>query len=193
MTTTTLTHTIRKIMAAVLVASAITASASTEVTNLKDALDVALKNKTIAAAGEKMKLRSANANYSKTRKTWIFTFYDGGDQVHTVYVDAKGKARYSSRDKGSARIFDEIDWTKLPAPSTLLIDDIIGKAKSALTALNIPPAEGRINITYYLQQEPRQKDVAYHSWRVTLRIRDGKQSKTVGFKNGVVDTISASY
>ena len=191
--TTILAHTIRHIATALIAAAAITASASADVATLKDALDIAMKNETIAAGEDKMKLKSASANYTKDRKSWSFTFYDGGAQLHTVYVDVKGTARYSSRDKGSSRIFDEIDWTKLPAPSDVLIDDAIGKAKTALTALNIAPAEGRISISYYLQQESRQKDVAYHAWRVTVRIGDGKQGKTVGFKNGIVDTISASY
>lgn len=178
---------------ALLSAATITTAASAEVTNIKEALDVAMKNETIAAGAAKMKLYSLNANYNGANKRWSFQFYDGGANIHSVSVDKSGKARYYARDKGSMRIFDDIDWTKLPAPGEVLIDDIVGKATAALAALKFETIDnGKIYMNYYVRSEYRQKDKAYHAWSVTLPLKEAKKGKTVGFKNGQIDTIMTS-
>jgi hypothetical protein len=174
-------------------AAAITATASADITNVKEALDAAMKQETIAAGGEKMKLYSLNANYNGATKRWSFQFYDGGANIHSVSVDKTGKARYYSRDKGTMRVFDDLDWTKLPAPSAVLIDDIIGQSKAALAALKFETVDnGKIYMNYYVRSEYRQKDKAYHAWSVTLPLKAEKQGKTVGFKDGKIDTILTS-
>lgn len=161
-----------------------------EITNAKEALDAALKNETIAAAGDKMKLYSMNANYNGDRKTWGFQFYDGGANVHSVYVDKKGKVRYSARDKGSMRIFDDLDFTKLPAPTEVFVADSIKTSIEALKALGFEHKDnGKLYINYYLRSEPRDKDVPLHRWSVTIPVGDGKKGKIVGFQNGKLDTI----
>ncbi len=184
---------IRSWAVALLSAAAITTAASAEVGNVKDALSVALKQETIAAGGEKMKLYSLNANYNGATKRWTFQFYDGGANIHSVSVDKTGKARYYSRDKGTMRVFDDLDWSKLPAPSAVLIDDIVGQAKTALAALKFETLDnGKIYMNYYVRSEYRQKDVPYHAWSVTLPLKEAKKGKTVGFKNGKIDTILTS-
>jgi len=189
---TTITHTLQKLAAGFLAAAIIT-SAHAEVTNIKDALGIALKQETIAAAGEKMKLYSLSANYNGDNKRWSFQFYDGGSNLHSVTIDQSGKARYYARDKGSMRIFDDVDFTKLPAPNEVLIDDLMGKGKTALKALKfIAFDNGKLYVNYYVRSEFRQKDKAYHSWSVTIPIGDGKQGKKVAFKNGEIDTINNS-
>jgi hypothetical protein len=185
--------TISKIAAAFFLAAAITTSASAEVANIKDALGVALKNETIAATGEKMKLYSLTCNYNGTNKRWSFQFYDGGANLHSVSIDKSGKARYYAREKGNMRIFDDIDFTKLPAPNDVLIEDIVGKATAALAALQFKALDnGKLYINYYVRSEYRQKDKAYHAWSVTIPIGDGKKGKVVAFKNGTIDTINNS-
>ncbi|MFK7910480.1 MAG: hypothetical protein AB8F34_07745 [Akkermansiaceae bacterium] len=185
--------TIRNWAVALLSAAAISATASAEVATVKDALAVALKNETIAAAGDKMKLYSLNGNYNGATKRWSFQFYDGGANIHSVSVDKAGKARYYSRDKGSMRIFDDIDWTKLPAPNDVLIEDLLGQATAALAALKFETIDnGKIYMNYYVRSEYRQKDKAYHAWSVTLPLKEAKKGKTVGFKDGKIDTIMTS-
>ncbi len=182
---TTITHTISKFAASFVAAAIVTTSATADVTNVKDALGVALKQETIAAGGEKMKLYSLSANYNGDNKRWSFQFYDGGTNLHSVTIDKSGKARYYARDKGSMRIFDDVDFTKLPAPNEVLIDDLIGKGKAALTALKFKPLDnGKLFVNYYVRSEFRQKDKPYHTWSVTIPIGDGKQGKIVAFKNG---------
>lgn len=183
-------QTFRRWAIAFLTAAAITTTASANVANVKDALAVALKNETIAAGGEKMKLYSLNANYNGANKRWSFQFYDGGANIHSVSVDKNGKARYYARDKGSMRVFDDLDWTKLPAPNDVLIADIVDQAKAALAALKFETLDnGKIYMNYYVRSEYRQKDKPYHAWSVTLPLKEGKKGKTVGFKNGKLDTI----
>lgn len=182
-----------KLATTCLAALALTAAATAQVANTKDALAIALKNSTIAAGGEKMKLYMVSGNHSGTSKRWSFQFFDGGDKVHTISVNDKGKANYYARDKGSTRVFDDLDFSKLPAPNDILIEDAIGKAKTALEALGFKPiTDGKLYISYYVRSEYRQKDKAVHDWKVTLPTGDGKQGKVVGFKNGTVDTIMNS-
>lgn len=193
---TTITHTIQKLATGLIIAAALSASNSqvqAEVTNVKDALGVALKQETIAAAGDKMKLYSLSANYNDAKKRWSFQFYDGGANLHSVTVDQSGKARYYARDKGSMRIFDDVDFSKLPAPDKVLIDDLVGKGKAALAALKFKTLDnGKLYLNYYVRSEYRQKDKAYHAWSVTIPIGDGKKGKSVAFKNGEIDTINNS-
>ncbi|BDS04970.1 hypothetical protein NT6N_00100 [Oceaniferula spumae] len=182
-----------KFAATSVAALAMTIAVSAQVNNTKEALAVALKNETVAAGGEKMKLYAVSGNYNGTNKRWSFQFYDGGANVHSVSVDEKGKANYYSREKGSTRVFDDLDFSKLPAPSEVLVEDAIGKAKTALEALGFKPiTDGKLYISYYVRSEYRQKDVPVHDWKVTLPIGDGKQGKMVGFKNGGVDTVMNS-
>jgi len=170
-----------------------TTAVKADVANVKDALAVALKNETIAAAGEKMKLYSLSAQMNGAKKRWSFQFFDGGANIHSVSIDQTGKARYYSRDKGSMRIFDDINFSKLPAPNDVLIDDIVTKGKEALAALKFETVDnGKLYMNYYVRSEMRQKDTAYHAWSVTVPIGDGKKGKTVNFKNGAIDTISNS-
>jgi len=172
---------------------ALTAVATAQVTTTKDALATALKNETIAAGGEKMKLYSVSGNFNGATKRWTFAFYDGGANVHSVSVDGKGKANYYSRDKGSTRVFEDLDFTKLPAPSAVIVEDAIGKAKTALEALGFKPIDsGKLYISYYLRSEYRQKDQPVHDYKITMPTGDGKQGKMVGFKNGALDTIMNS-
>lgn len=182
-----------KLTTTCLAALALAASAAAQVSNTKEALAVALKNETIAAAGDKMKLYMVSGNYNGASKRWSFQFYDGGANVHTVSVNEKGKANYYSRDKGSTRVFDDLDFSKLPAPGEVLVDDSINKAKAALEALGFKPiTDGKLYISYYVRSEYRQKDKPVHDWKVTLPTGDGKQGKVVGFKNGTVDTVMNS-
>ena len=91
------------------------------------------------------------------------------------------------------RIFDDVDFTKLPAPNEVLIDDLLGKGKAALVALKFKTLDsGKLYVNYYVRSEFRQKDKAYHAWSVTIPIGDGKKGKTVAFKNGIIDTINNS-
>ncbi len=185
------TKNLKQLAIAILTTAIFSVSAAAGVSNIKDALDIALKNKTIAKGGGKMKLYSINASYNGANKRWTFQFYDGGSNIHSVSIDKSGKARYYRRDKGSMRIFDEVDFSKLPAPSTIFIDDIINKSTTALKALGFTPVEnGKLRLDYYLRNEYRQKDKAYHSWRVTIPIGKGKEGKTVTFKNGAIETVS---
>ena len=186
--------TIKQQLAATCIAAfAMVTTATAEVNTPSEALAIALKNETVAAGGEKMKLYSMSSNYDGTRKRWSFQFYDGGDKSHSVSVDDKGKANYYARDKGSMRIFDDLDFTKLPAPSAVMIADSIGKAKTALEALGFKPiTDKKVYISYYLRSELRQKDQPYHAWQVSLPTGDGKQGKMVGFKNGELDTVMNS-
>ncbi len=173
-------------------AAAITmaSTAQAEITNIKEALAAALKNETIAAAGDKMKLYSLSANYKGNTKRWSFQFYDGGANVHSIYMDKSGKARYSARNKGSLRIFDDLDFSKLPAPTEVLIDNVAAKAKEVLIALKFKPVEnGKLYISYSLRSEFRQKDKPAHFWNVTIPIGDGKKGKLISFKNGQLDTM----
>ena len=164
-----------------------------EITNIKEALDVAIKHENISSVGEKMKLYSLSANYNGANKRWSFQFYDGGSNLHGITVDKSGKARYFARNKGSMRIFDDIDFTKLPAPNAILINGLIAQSKTALTALDFKPLDnGKLYINYYVRSEYKQKDKAYHAWNVTIPIGDGKQGKNVAFKNGKIDTINNS-
>lgn len=163
------------------------------VNTMKEALDVALKQDTIAAAGDKAKLYSISANYKENDKRWTFSFYDGGDNVHTVSVKGDGKTHYSAREKGSLRIFDDLDFSKLPAPQELIIDDAIDSAKSALTGLGFEVIDnGKVSLYYNIMSEYRQKDKPAHNWRVTLPVKDEdpKKAKSVNFLNGKIDTIS---
>ncbi|MBK1829683.1 hypothetical protein JIN77_03020 [Verrucomicrobiaceae bacterium R5-34] len=186
----TITH---KLATTCFAAFAMATAAMADVNTPKEALDIALKNETIAAAGEKMKLYSMSSNYDGTRKRWSFSFYDGGDKTHSVSVDDKGKANYYARDKSSMRIFEDLDFSKLPAPSEVLIEDSVSKAKTALEALGFSPiTDKKVYVSYYLRSELRQKDQAYHAWQVSLPTGDGKQGKMVSFKNGKLDTIMNS-
>ncbi|MEJ6570905.1 MAG: hypothetical protein QNL01_00050 [Akkermansiaceae bacterium] len=190
---TTITHTIRKFAASFVAAAIVTTSATADVTNVKEALGLALKQEAIAAAGYKMKLYSLSANYNGDNKRWSFQFYDGGTSLHSCSIDKSGKVRYYVRDKGSMRIFDDVDFTKLPAPNEVLIEDLVGQGKAALTALKFKTLDnGKLYVNYYVRSEFRQKDKAYHSWSVTIPIGDGKKGKTVAFKNGAIDTINNS-
>ena len=182
-----------KIATTCLAVIAFAATASAEVSTIKDALGVALKNETIAAGGEKMKLYSANAYTSGTRTYWSFQFYDSGANLHSVRVDGAGKASYSSRDKGSMSVFDDLDFSKLPAPSEVLVEGAMEKAKAALVALGFKPTNsGKYQISYYVRSEYRQKDTPVHDFKVSLPTGDGKAGKMVGFKNGSIDTIMNS-
>ncbi len=190
---TTITHTIRKFTASFVAAAIVTTSATADVTNVKEALGLALKQEAIAAAGYKMKLYSLSANYNGDNKRWSFQFYDGGTSLHSCSIDKSGKVRYYVRDKGSMRIFDDVDFTKLPAPNEVLIEDLVGQGKAALTALKFKTLDnGKLYVNYYVRSEFRQKDKVYHSWSVTIPIGDGKKGKTVAFKNGAIDTINNS-
>jgi hypothetical protein len=190
---TTITHTIRKFTASFVAAAIVTTSATADVTNVKEALGLALKQEAIAAAGYKMKLYSLSANYNGDNKRWSFQFYDGGTSLHSCSIDKSGKVRYYVRDKGSMRIFDDVDFTKLHAPNEVLIEDLVGQGKAALTALKFKTLDnGKLYVNYYVRSEFRQKDKAYHSWSVTIPIGDGKKGKTVAFKNGAIDTINNS-
>ena len=190
---TTITHTIRKFAASFVAAAIVTTSATADVTNVKEALGLGLKQETIAAAGYKMKLYSLSVNYNGDNKRWSFQFYDGGTSLHSCSIDKSGKVRYYVRDKGSMRIFDDVDFTKLPAPNEVLIEDLAGQGKAALTALKFKTLDnGKLYVNYYVRSEFRQKDKAYHSWSVTIPIGDGKKGKTVAFKNGAIDTINNS-
>ena len=190
---TTITHTIRKFTASFVAAAIVTTSAAADVTNVKEALGLALKQEAIAAAGYKMKLYSLSANYNGDNKRWSFQFYDGGTSLHSCSIDKSGKVRYYVRDKGSMRIFDDVDFTKLPAPNEVLIEDLVGQGKAALTALKFKTLDnGKLYVNYYVRSEFRQKDKVYHSWSVTIPIGDGKKGKTVAFKNGAIDTINNS-
>lgn len=190
---TTITHTIRKFAASFVAAAIVTTSATADVTNVKEALGLALKQEAIAAAGYKMKLYSLSANYNGDNKRWSFQFYDGGTSLHSCSIDKSGKVRYYVRDKGSMRIFDDVDFTKLPAPNEVLIEDLVGQGKAALTALKFKTLDnGKLYVNYYVRSEFRQKDKVYHSWSVTIPIGDGKKGKTVAFKNGAIDTINNS-
>jgi len=174
-------------------AFAMAATATAEVNTPKEALAIALKNETVAAGGDKMKLYSMSSSYDGDRKRWSFSFYDGGEKSHSVSVDGKGKANYYARDKGTMRIFEDLDFSKLPAASEVIVDDSIGKAKTALEALGFKPlTDKKVYISYYLRSETRQKDVAVHAWQVSLPTGDGKQGKMVGFKNGAIDTVMNS-
>lgn len=190
---TTITHTIRKFAASFVAAAIVTTSATADVTNVKEALGLALKQEAIAAAGYKMKLYSLSVNYNGDNKRWSFQFYDGGTSLHSCSIDKSGKVRYYVRDKGSMRIFDDVDFTKLPAPNEVLIEDLVGQGKAALTALKFKTLDnGKLYVNYYVRSEFRQKDKVYHSWSVTIPIGDGKKGKTVAFKNGAIDTINNS-
>ena len=171
----------------------ITITCSAQITTIKEALDVALKNETVATSGGKMKLYSANAYTNSNGKSWSFTFYDGGEHRHSVRVDEKGKKHYTTQPKGSLRVFKDIDFSKLPAPSSVLVEDAMKKSKTALEALGFKPTNsGKYQITYYVRSELRQKNKAFHNYKVSLPTGDGKQGKTVSFKNGKLDTISNS-
>jgi len=187
---------ISKFAAALLTAVAIiisTTAVKADVANVKDALAIALKNETVAAAGEKMKLYSLSSQYNGDKKRWSFQFYDGEANLHSISIDQAGKARYYARDKGSMRIFDDIDFSKLPAPNDVLIEDIVAKGKEVLAALKFKTVgNGKLYMNYYVRSEMRQKDTAYHAWSVTVPIGDGKKGKTVNFKNGIIDTVGNS-
>ena len=170
-----------------------TSVTSAQVANVQDALNIALKNETIANSGDKMKLYSVNAIYNRNNKNWSFQFYDGGDNIHNVSVNNTGKTRYYARDKGTIPIFDSINWEKLPTPNDVLVENITKKAKAALHALKFDIIDnGKIYMSYHIQSEPRQKNKAFHSWSITLPLKETGKGKTVGFKNGKIDTILTS-
>lgn len=184
---------ISKLATTCFVLLALTAGTYAQVSNLKEALDLALKNETIAAAGEKMKLYSASAYVSHGNKSWSFQFYGGGAELHSIRINTKGKASYSSRNKGTNKVFEDIDFSKVPAPSEVLVADGLAKAQKALEALGFKPTNsGNFQISYFVRSEYRQKEVPSHDYKVSLTIGDGKQGKTVTFKNGNIDTISNS-
>ena len=107
--------------------------------------------------------------------------------------DTSEEALWLAGKVSSMRIFDDIDFSKLPAPNDVLIENIIAQGKEALTALKFKTIDnGKLFVSYYVRSEMRQKDKAYHAWSVTLPIGDGKKGKTVNFKNGEIDTISNS-
>lgn len=188
----------RKLIVGFMTSLIVTLSIQADVTNIKDALGIALQQKAIEAGGDKMKLYSLSANYNGKTKRWSFQFYDGGANLHSITIDQSGKARHYPRDKGTMRIFDNVDFSKLPAPKEILIDDLVDQGVAALKALNFKPTDnGKLYLKYYVRSENLQKDKPYHSWSVTIPIdiaegkkSENKQGKTVTFKNGKIDTVT---
>lgn len=167
-----------------------------DITNMKQALAAALAaalaDKTVAAEGDKIKLYSASASYKPERKTWSFRFYSGGDNLHSVTVAPDGKTRYSAFAKGSSRVFDDLDFTKLPVPSEVIVEGALEKSKKALTDLGFEIIDnGKSSIYYSLTSEYREKDKPAHTFRVSLPIKhsDPKKGKQVSFYNGILDQI----
>ena len=201
-----LPYIVKKFTLGFLVTLVTIASIHAEITTIKGALDVVLKQKAIAEAGEKMKLYSLAVNYNGKTKRWSFQFYDGGAKLHGITIDQSGKTRYYPRDKGTLRVFDHIDFSKLPAPHDVLIHNIIDQGKATLKQLNFHPVRnGKIYIKYYVRHETLQQDKAYHSWSITMptsggmgdglnkekgKVNNRLQGKTVTFKNGKVDTVT---
>ncbi len=160
---------------------------------VENALVMALEHKTIAAGADKMKLYGAHGTLSKDRISWSFSFYDGGDLVHSVSINSKGQLHYSSRDKGSSNIFKTVDFTKVVKPTETLIPDLKAKAMKALNALEfIPDDSGKMYISYSLRAHYKTKDIGDHYWKIAMPTGDGTSGKMVGFKNGNLDTISNS-
>lgn len=168
----------------------IVSAAQAGVTNIKEALATALKNQTIAAAGDKMKLYALSASYQGDTKHWTIQLHDGGTKIHTIHINNTGKTRHSARNKSNLRIFNDLDFSKLPAPTEVLIDDVAAKAKEALSALKFTPTgNGKLHIIYNLNPGFLQKGQPCHTWRVIIPVGDGKKGKTVIFKNGRLDSI----
>ena len=164
---------------------------SAEPKTIQEALAIVLEEETIKAGGEKMKLYMASSSRDEKSIYYSFNFWDGGENTHTVSVDKNGKTRYFAKEKSKfMRIFDDLDFTKLPAPSAIFIEDIEGKCVQYLAAVGFIPAKGgRIIINYSLRSEYRQKDKAKHVWNVTMPIADGKRGKIVVFANGELEAI----
>lgn len=170
---------------------ALAINTSAQVVNITKALGMALKNETIIASGNKLKLIDANAYTSGSGMYYSFSFYDGSANVHSVRVDPKGKVNYSALEKNSqTRVFEDVDLSTLPAPSEVIVENAIQKAKTALETLGFKPTDsGKIQIHYHLRAEYRQKSTAVHDYKVSLPTGDGKQGKTVVFKNGNIDQV----
>jgi len=129
-----------------------------EVTSMKQALELALADKTIAAEGDKVKLYSASANITKERINFTFRFYTGGENIHAVSVNKSGKTRYYASAKGSSRVFDDLDFTKLPAPSEVIVEGAVEQCKKALTDLGFAVLDNGKYSTYYsISSEFREK------------------------------------
>ena len=172
---------------------ALTAVAFAQITTLKDALNTALKQKDIASVGESMKLYSASAYRKGKRGSWSFTFYDGRDLYHTLRVDTRARTYYTTKPKGRQSILQDLDFSKLPAPTSVIVVDALNRSKAALTALGFKPTNsGNYRINYHLRSAVHQKSTAIHTFHVSLPTSDGQQGKTVTFKNGKLDTVSNS-
>jgi len=157
-----------------------------------EALEKALQHEQIAPKADKMKLYMSSCSVSPKRSNWSFTFFDGGALLHTVTINSSGKTYYNSRDKGTSRVFKELDFTKLPAPKEVMIEGIVEKSKKALTALEFAPSTEKMYINYNLRNDYKQKDKAIHSWSVSMLVGDGTSGKSVGFQDGKLYSIQHS-
>ena len=162
------------------------------VSSVKDALALALKHEQIASKVDEMKLYMSSSTISVKRQSWSFTFYDGGSLLHTVSLNSEGKTYYSSRDKGSSKLFTQLDFTKLPAPNDVLIDGVVKQAKEALSLLKFEPNDAKLYINYNVRNNYKQKDVAIHTWNVSMPVGEGASGKMVGFENGKLSTVMNS-
>ena len=177
-----------------LIAAALTASAPVihaDVTNIKDALAIAMEHEAVSTSGEKIKLYSLSAHYHGTKKRWNFQFFNTGENLHNVTVTSLGNALHYLRSKGDISVFKNLDFSQLPAPKEVLLGGLIEKGMSAITALKFKPASNsNLYIRYQLRNDLLKKDKACHVWSITIPIGDGKQAKTATFLNGQIDTVT---
>ncbi len=169
-----------------------TAEAPAPTQSVTAALDKAMKHAQIAPKADKMKLYLSSCSISKDRTSYSFTFYDGGDLLHTVSINSSGKEYYSSRDKGKTRLFGELDFSKLPSPKEVMIEGVVEKSKKALNALEFSPSTEKLYISYNLRNHYKNIDQAHHYWNISMLTGDGTSGKTVGFENGKLSTVSNS-
>jgi len=167
-------------------------AAPAAMTSMLEALDKAMQHEQIVAKGDKVKLYQSTISLSEKRSSWSFTFYDGGSLLHTVRISSGSKPYYNSRDKGSSKIFEELDFSKIPAPKEAVLADMVEKAKKVLTALELNPSTEKMYINYSLRNAYKQKDMAIHSWSISMLTGDGTSGKTVAFQNGEFFSVNPS-
>ena len=188
------TKTFKPFLCITLIAAALTASAPgirADVTNIKDALGIAMEHEAVSTSGEKIKLYSLSAHYHGSKKRWNFQFFSTGENLHNVTVTSSGNALHYLRSKADIDIFKNLDFSQLPAPKEVLLDQLIDKGISAITALKFKPASNsNLYIRYQLRNDLLKKDKACHVWSITIPIGDGKKAKTATFLNGQIDTVT---
>jgi len=156
-----------------------------------EALDKALKHEKLAPMADKLKLYSCNCSAIPNNTSYSFTFFDGGDMLHTLSI-RKDKEYYSSREKGSFSLFKDLDFSAVPAPKEVVMAGMVENAKKALTALEFAPSTDKVFISYSLRNQFKEKTKAVHYWYVTMLVGDGSSSKMIGFKDGKLSSMAES-